>query len=73
MSLDPKQFHIIAMNETVHKESIHNLLTEYFSWAEKLANSELNFDLLTEFGMNNKERYIREIIQIFLILIHPKA
>lgn len=50
------------MNENLHKESILKFFTEYFTWAENMAKSELNFDLLTEFGMSNKEVYIRNVI-----------
>ena len=62
MRLAPRHFQLLAINENVHKVSFIDHLTQYFTWAEDLPKSELNFDFLTEFGMSNRESYIRNIL-----------
>lgn len=63
MSLSPNNFHLLPMDENMHGESISKLLKEYISWAEKLANTELHFNLLKEFGTTNLDLYIESLME----------
>ena len=62
MSLSPKDFHLIPMDENKHKEFISKLFNEYFSWASKEAKSKLNLSLFDEFGKNTMKNYIQTLM-----------